>query len=272
MTKDRTRLDVWLVTNGLASTRSRAQALILAGHVRVNGHVETKSGRLLAHTDQVAVADSLRYVSRGGVKLERALEVFAIQPRGWEVVDVGASTGGFTDCWLQHGVERVYAVDVGYGQLDWRLRQDPRVVVMERTNGRQLSLEVLRRSQALDGASVDASFISVRLLLAPLAACLKAGGTVVALIKPQFEAGPQWVGKHGVVRDPAVHRAVLSRVVNDAQKLGYAPQGLTWSPIKGPKGNIEFLLYLVRRAGENEIPFNVDDVVSQAWQMGDRDA
>ncbi|MCY0877701.1 MAG: TlyA family RNA methyltransferase [Firmicutes bacterium] len=272
MTEPRERLDLWLVRHGRVPSRSRAQALIMAGQVRVNGRPETKSGRLVADTDQVEVLASLRYVSRGGLKLERALAAFSIDPRGWEVVDVGASTGGFTDCWLQHGARRVYAVDVGYGQLHWRLRQDPRVVVLERTNARDLSLPLLQRTEGLDGASIDASFIGVRLLLSPLRACLKLEAGVVALIKPQFEAGPRWVGKHGVVRDPAVHRWVLERVVEDATSLGFQPQALTWSPIKGPKGNIEFLLYLLRTDAGNEVPLNIDEVVSQAWQMGDQDA
>ncbi|NMP21145.1 TlyA family RNA methyltransferase [Sulfobacillus sp. DSM 109850] len=250
---------------GAVESRNRAQALIMAGKVEVNGRTERKSGRLVEPDDQVAVTAALPFVSRGGVKLNHALDQFGIDPTGWDVVDVGASTGGFTDCWLQHGAARVWAVDVGYGQLDWKLRQDPRVVVLERTNARYLTLSGLGREIPLDGASVDASFIGLRLLLEPLAPLIKDGATVVALVKPQFEAGPAKLGRGGVVRQPKVHEEVLERVVDQARSLAYAVQGLTASPIRGPEGNIEFLLYLVAR-GHTETTLNIERVVDEAWK------
>lgn len=262
------RLDVFLVENGLVSTRSRAQALIMAKQVVVNGRVETKSGFTVAAGDQVRLLETLPYVSRGGLKLRRALEVFHVNPEGWVVADIGASTGGFTDCWLKAGATQVYAVDVGYGQLDWSLRQDPRVTVLERTNARYLTAEVLGLEKALDGASIDASFIGLKLLLAPLVPLLGPEGVVLALVKPQFEAGPGKVGKGGVVREPAIHAEVLARVMAEANALGYGVRGLTWSPIRGPEGNIEFLMYL-GIDGSVRAEIDVETVVQGAWQMGE---
>ncbi len=262
------RLDVFLVESGLVSTRSRAQGLIMAKQVEVNGRVETKSGFAVEDGDQVRVLETLPYVSRGGLKLQRALDVFQVNPQGWLVADIGASTGGFTDCWLKSGAAHVYAVDVGYGQLDWALRQDPRVTVLERTNARYLTAEVLGLEQALDGASIDASFIGLKLLLAPLVPLLGPEGVVLALVKPQFEAGPGKVGKGGVVRDPAVHAEVLARVMAEAGALGYGMRGLTWSPIRGPEGNIEFLMYL-SIDGSVQAEIDVETVVQGAWQMGE---
>ncbi len=239
------RLDVLVTERGLAETRAKARALIMAGEVLVDGQVQTKPGALLRDDAAIALREGLPYVSRGGLKLAHALDSFGMSVLGRVALDVGASTGGFTDCLLQRGAARVYAVDVGYGQLDWRLRSDPRVVVMERTNIRYL--ESLPEEPVL--AVVDVSFISLRLVLpvvyrltAPTAEC-------VALVKPQFEAGRAQVAKGGVVRDPAIHRQVLERVVAEAAEMGWRARGLVRSPIVGPAGNVEFLLYL-GKAGE----------------------
>lgn len=270
MTPLRERLDVRVTRQGLAETRNRAQALVMAGQVLVNGRVETKSGRSVTHDDAVTVTEPLPFVSRGGVKLDHALKIFHLDPRGWTVIDVGASTGGFTDCWLQAGASRVYAVDVGYGQLDWRLRQDARVVVRERTNARYLTrLEF--DPAGVDAASVDASFISAKLILAPLAAVLKPTGAAVVLVKPQFEAGRGQVGKGGVVRRREIHEQVLRDVIADAVSLSYSVGGLTPSPIRGPQGNIEFLLYLFRDPGR-DVAVDIPAVVDSAWKAGDRHA
>lgn len=236
----RLRLDVLLVRRGLFPSRERAQAAIMAARVLVDGVTETRAGHLVAADCRVDLrADEIPYVSRGGLKLEKALDAFAIDPSGEVALDVGASTGGFTDCLLQRGARRVYAVDVGYGQLAWKLRQDPRVVVIERTNARYLSRAQV--PEAVDLASIDVSFISLEKVLPAVIGLLAPGGRVITLIKPQFEAGPEHVGKKGVVRDPVVHRAVLERVLAAAAALGLAPCGLTYSPVRGEEGNIEFL-------------------------------
>lgn len=265
--KKKTRLDLALVERGLVETRSKAQGLILAGQVRLNSQVENKAGRLVGNTDRLEVVTGLRYVSRGGLKLERALEAFHLSPKDWEIVDVGASTGGFTDCWLQYGAALVYAVDVGYGQLDWKLRSDSRVVVRERLNARYLTLDQLQRTDLVDAASIDASFIGLRLLLEPLVRVVRPGGSLVVLIKPQFEAGPERLGKGGVVRDPAVHRDVLERFLRHARELGYGVQDLIPSPIRGPEGNIEFLSWLVVQETSSQ-SIDVSAIVHQAWQEG----
>ncbi len=258
------RLDQRVVEVGLAPSRSRAQASILAGAVTVNGEVVTKAGTLVDSTATVVLtSDPNPYASRGGLKLVHALETFHIDPHGWTIIDIGASTGGFTDCWLQHGASGVYAVDVGYGQLAWKLRQDPRVTVIERTNARYLTREQLPQVGRIDAASVDASFIGLRLLLAPLRALVAEDGYVIGLIKPQFEAGPDLLGKGGVVRDPDVHRKVLRDVVRDAEQIGWLAQALTASPIRGPQGNIEFLALF---GGSSATPLAIDTVVDQAWQ------
>lgn len=265
MTTSKSRLDRRLVELGLVESRARAQGLVLAGQVKVNGQTQTKAGFMVQETDEILLSEpKLAYVSRGGLKLEAALDHFGIQPHGWTVLDVGASTGGFTDCWLQHGAQSVYAVDVGYGQLAWSLRNDPRVVVHERLNARWLTLDQIGRQAPLDAASIDASFIGISLLLAPVAAMLQPGGSVMALVKPQFEAGPENLGKRGVVRDPKVHQTVLKRFWQSAQNMGYSVQGLIPSPIKGPEGNIEFLAYL--QLGGTSLEMAVDSVVDQAWQ------
>ena len=234
------RLDKLLVQRGLAESREQAQRMIMAGWVLVDDRPATKAGHRVPVDAVIRVKERPTFVSRGAHKLVAALDAFGIDPQGWVCADVGASTGGFTDVLLQRGAKRVYAIDVGYGQLHWRLRQDPRVVVMERTNARYLQ----QLPEPVHLVTLDASFISLRLLLLPARRWLAEGGQMVALVKPQFEAGRERVGKGGVVRDSAVHRQVLMEVVAwaDAHELG--PQGLIPSPIRGPKGNVEFLLWL----------------------------
>ncbi|MBQ9331116.1 MAG: TlyA family RNA methyltransferase [Oscillibacter sp.] len=237
------RLDVALVERGLMESRQKAQATIMSGLVYVNGQRSDKPGAAVAPDAVIEVrGNPLRYVSRGGLKLEKAMASFPISLKGAVCADIGASTGGFTDCMLQNGADKVYAVDVGYGQLAWKLRSDERVVCLERTNARYLSREQI--PEALDFASVDVSFISLKLILPPLRALLKESGEAVCLVKPQFEAGREKVGKKGVVRDAAVHREVLEQFLVYAAESGFAVRGLTWSPIRGPEGNIEYLGYL----------------------------
>ncbi len=234
------RLDELLVARGLAETRSQAQRLILAGDVLLAGAVADKPGRQVPADAELAVREPPRYVSRGGLKLEAALAAFDVRPEGWICADVGASTGGFTDCLLQHGAARVYAIDVGYGQLAWSLRQDPRVVSIERANIRYLA--PLPEPVAL--ATVDVSFIGLGLVLPRVAGLLGPEGQAIVLVKPQFEAGRDQVAKGGVVRDPAVHAAVIRRVLAGAADARLAPAGLIRSPITGPAGNVEFLAWL----------------------------
>lgn len=242
MGERKSRLDALLVAKNLAETREKAKRLILAGHVQVNGQVLDKPGMRVAASASVQVKQALRYVSRGGLKLEAALADFGVNPDGAVAADFGASTGGFTDCLLQHGAARVYAVDVGYGQLAWRLRRDPRVIVLDRTNVRHLDA----LAEPVDLVTIDVSFISLALVLPAARRVLKPDrGEVIALVKPQFEAGPDHVGKGGVVRDSATHRAVLESVRSAAQNEGFTVRGLTRSPITGPAGNVEFLLHLV---------------------------
>jgi 23S rRNA (cytidine1920-2'-O)/16S rRNA (cytidine1409-2'-O)-methyltransferase len=231
------RLDELLVERGLAENRSQAQKLILAGEVQVTGERADKPGRQVAEDSPLEVREALPYVSRGGLKLAAALEAFHILPAGWVCADVGASTGGFTDCLLQRGAARVYAIDVGYGQLAWSLRQDARVVSMERVNIRHLE----RLPEAVDLVTIDVSFIGLDLVLPRAVALLRSSGQIVALIKPQFEVGKGRVGKGGVVRDAQLHREVIERVFADAARGGLAGAGLIRSPITGPAGNVEFL-------------------------------
>ena len=240
---EKMRLDLLLVERGLEETRQRAQAVIMSGVVHVDGRKADKPGMAVPAGAAVEIrGDKLPYVSRGGLKLEKAMKAFPIRLEGAVCADVGASTGGFTDCMLQNGAAKVYAVDVGRGQLAWKLRNDPRVVCLERTNARYLSREQV--PEALAFASVDVSFISLKLILPPLAALLEEGGQVVSLVKPQFEAGREKVGKKGVVRDPAVHLEVLERYMTHAEEAGLTVLGLTYSPIRGPEGNIEYLGFL----------------------------
>jgi 23S rRNA (cytidine1920-2'-O)/16S rRNA (cytidine1409-2'-O)-methyltransferase len=257
------RLDQLLVEKGLADSRTQAQRLIMAGQVTVSGQVVDKPGTRVAAGDPVKVKERLPFASRGGFKLEAALEAFGLDVTGLIVADVGASTGGFTDCLLQHGAARVYAIDVGYGQLAWNLCQDSRVVVLDRTNARYLE----RLPEPVDLATVDVSFISLRLILPAVMGWLRGGAAesrIVTLIKPQFEAGREQVGKGGVVRDPAVHRAVLAQIADWAAAHDLGLMGLIRSPITGPAGNIEFLAHWVPgRAPVAEIASLIEECVDK---------
>ena len=243
------RLDVLLVKQGLAESREKAKAVIMAGEVFVQGQREDKAGAMFDETKvQITVkGSSLKYVSRGGLKLEKAMANFPIVLTDKVCMDIGASTGGFTDCMLQNGAQKGYSVDVGHGQLAWKLRQDERVVCMEKTNFRYLTREQI--ADDLDFASVDVSFISLTKILLPARRLLKTGGQMVCLIKPQFEAGREKVGKKGVVREKSVHREVIAKVMDFADLLQFEVLGLTWSPIKGPEGNIEYLIFLQKKDG-----------------------
>lgn len=242
--KIKKRLDVLLVEGGYADTRTKAQAIIMSGLVYVNGQKADKPGISYEETVELEVrSGGCPYVSRGGLKLEKALRDFAVKPEGYVCSDSGASTGGFTDCLLQQGAKKVYAIDVGYGQLDWKIRSDPRVVVMERTNIRYVTPEQI--GEPLDLSVIDVSFISLEIVLPAIKALLKPGvGQVLCLIKPQFEAGREKVGKKGVVREPETHKEVLDNFVALANRLEFSILGLTFSPVKGPEGNIEFLSHL----------------------------
>lgn len=240
MAKDKERLDVLLVERGLAETRARARAYIMAGEVSVNGERVDKAGTAVARDAVVELATPLPYVSRGGYKLAGALDGFGIGVEGRVAADVGACTGGFTDVLLQRGAARVYAIDVGQGQLDWKLRQDERVTVMERTNARYLE----SLAEPIDLVVIDVSFISLKLILPAVRKWLATTGEVIALIKPQFEAGPESVGKGGIVRDPAIHRAVLTDILGWAVAAGWSIGGLRRSSIAGTDGNVEFLVWL----------------------------
>lgn len=245
------RIDVLLVEQGLAESRQKAQAIIMAGQVFVGDKRCDKAGLTVDESVALEVrGQALKYVSRGGLKLEKAMKCFPITLEGKVAADIGASTGGFTDCMLQNGACRVYAVDVGYGQLAWSLRSDPRVICLERTNARYLTAEQI--PEPLDFASIDVSFISLKLILPALRALMKDSGQVAALIKPQFEAGREKVGKKGVVRDPAVHLEVLEQFLNHAKEGGFSVKGIDFSPIRGPEGNIEYLGYLCAQPGETE--------------------
>ena len=248
--KHKERLDVLLVSLGIAESRAKAQATIMAGEVYVNGQKADKSGMEVDITANVEVRGSAcPYVSRGGLKLEKALKNFGVDPTGYVCSDSGASTGGFTDCLLQQGASKVFAIDVGYGQLAWKIRNDPRVVVMERTNIRYVTPEDL--GEPLDLSVIDVSFISLGLVLPVVKTLLKPTGQVLCLIKPQFEAGKDKVGKKGVVRDPAVHEEVLQNFISLAKSLDFTIRNLTFSPVKGPEGNIEFLAHLSMQPGED---------------------
>ncbi|MBS4023116.1 MAG: TlyA family RNA methyltransferase [Dethiobacter sp.] len=240
MGAERKRLDLLLTELGLFSSRSAARSAVMAGLVAVGGSRVDKPGTMVTCDAKITVSEMPRYVSRGGLKLEKALCCFGVDPGGRVAMDVGASTGGFTDCLLQAGAKRVYSIDVGYGQLDWRLRQDVRVVSLERTNIRYLDAD--RIAEPVDLAVVDVSFISLALIFPVLS---KLGvSEIVALVKPQFEAGKGLVGKKGVVREASIHQDVLHKAFADAARSGYLPAGLTYSPLRGPQGNIEYLLHL----------------------------
>lgn len=246
---NKVRLDLLLCSRALAESRERAKSTIMSGLVYVNGQKSDKPGALVPEDANLEVrGNPIPFVSRGGLKLQKALDWFGADPEGLTVIDVGASTGGFTDCLLKRGAKKVFAVDVGYGQLAWSVRTDARVVPMERTNIRFVTPEAL--GEAPDLAVIDVSFISLRLVLPVAARLLKAGGYVICLIKPQFEAGREKVGKKGVVRDPAVHLEVLEAFLSHAGDAGFSVLGVTHSPIRGPEGNIEYLGYLRLGPGE----------------------
>jgi len=257
------RLDLLLVEQGLATGRDKAKSLIMAGQVYVNGQKCDKAGEEYKETDKIEVrGDTLRYVSRGGLKLEKALKVFPITLKDKFCCDFGASTGGFTDCMLQNGAKKVYAFDVGYGQLAWSLRQDERVVNYERTNIRYLTGEEV--SEPIDFISVDVSFISLSLILPVAYKLLANDGETVCLIKPQFEAGKDKVGKKGVVRDKTVHLEVIEKVINCAKDIGFYVKGLSFSPVKGPEGSIEYLLHITKYPVEDVFEGNAEIIVEEA--------
>ncbi|MCQ2526595.1 MAG: TlyA family RNA methyltransferase [Lachnospiraceae bacterium] len=291
------RLDVLLVKEGYAPSREKAKAIIMSGNVYVNGQKEDKAGTFFDETKIKSLevrGAAPKYVSRGGLKLEKAMEIWGFLLDDCVCMDIGASTGGFTDCMLQKGASKVYSVDVGHGQLAWKLRNDPKVVVMEQTNFRFMKPEDIEDS--LDFASVDVSFISLTKILIPARNLLKAGGQMVCLIKPQFEAGREKVGKNGVVREPETHREVISKIVTFADMIGFDVKAVDFSPIKGPEGNIEYLMHIVKRndidgdiaaltegeaedklalmladnkglAFENEFKTLIDGIVSQSHEM-----
>jgi len=252
--KNKERLDVLLVNRGYFDSRAKAQAVIMSGDVYVDGQKADKAGASFDVEASIEVRGSVcPYVSRGGLKLEKALRDFGVDPTGYVCSDSGASTGGFTDCLLQQGAKKVFAIDVGYGQLAWKIRSDERVVVMERTNIRHVTPEQL--GEPLDLSVVDVSFISLKLVLPVIKTLLRPDqGQVLCLIKPQFEAGKDKVGKKGVVRDPAVHQEVLENFVELANSLSFHIRNLTFSPVKGPEGNIEFLGHLTLAEGDPHIP------------------
>ena len=260
------RLDVLLVSQGLAASREKAKAIIMSGNVLVNGQREDKAGTMIDVKAEITVkGGQLKYVSRGGLKLEKAMSHFDLTLEGRVCMDVGASTGGFTDCMLQNGAVKVYSVDVGHGQLDWKLRNDPRVVCMEKTNIRYVTPEQIEEPAAF--VSIDVSFISLTKVLPPVRELMTEDGEIVCLIKPQFEAGREKVGKKGVVRDPKVHEEVIEKVIDFAATVGLESRELEFSPIKGPEGNIEYLLQLKKLPeGEHceEVPFKIDEVVEAA--------
>lgn len=256
------RLDTLVFQKGLFDSREKTKAVIMSGAVFVSGNRAIKPGAMVDEDADVEVrGDTLQYVSRGGLKIEKALDEFGISPEGKICIDCGASTGGFTDCLLQRGAAKVYSVDVGYGQFDWRLRNDPRVVVMERTNVRHLRAGDIPDKPEI--SVVDVSFISLKLILPAIRELLTPTGEVACLIKPQFEAGRSQVGKKGVVRDAKVHAEVLNAFISYAEEAGFNVRGLTFSPVKGPEGNIEFLGHLVSPDIECQLP-DVEKIVAAA--------
>ncbi len=266
---EKERLDVLLVQQGLANSRELAKAYIMAGNVYVDGQKEDKAGTKVAVTAKLEVkGNQMKYVSRGGYKLEKAMDVFGIRLDGKICLDIGASTGGFTDCMLQNGASKVYAIDVGYGQFAWKLRNDERVVCLEKTNVRYVTHEQVPDEG--DFASIDVSFISLTKVLPAVLGVLGEKGQLVRLIKPQFEAGREKVGKKGVVRDSSVHREVIEMIVEYVRTQSLGILGLDFSPIKGPEGNIEYLIYLDKsRSGmhEDEVQARVDTVVAQSHKI-----
>ena len=268
------RLDNYLVEKGFFESRAKAQASIMAGQVLVDEQKIDKPGTTIKEGAAIRLlGDQLKYVSRGGLKLEKALQVFPVSVAGKVMADIGASTGGFTDCALQNGATKVYAVDVGYGQLAWKLRSDPRVVNMERTNARALDETSL--PELVDAVSIDVAFISLEKILPAVKKILKPKGFVIALIKPQFEAGKEHIGKKGVVKDPEVHKEVINRIIRFAKAEGWSIGGLDFSPVKGPEGNIEYLLYLTAASEETSVkevdaPVTAEKVVAASHEALDK--
>lgn len=256
------RLDVYLFENNLASSRSAAQALIMAGDVYIDNQKAMKAGEMVKGTENIELRGAgPKYVSRGGLKLEKAMQVFPIELKDKVCVDIGASTGGFTDCMLQNGASKIFAVDVGYGQLAWKLRQDERVVNLERTNIRYVTENEI--TDTPDFFSVDVSFISLKIVLPVIYGLLKESGSGVCLIKPQFEAGREKVGKKGVVRDKDVHIEVIENVLEFTREIGFKVCGLDFSPVRGPEGNIEYLMY-VKKCGEETTDFDIPLLVEKS--------
>lgn len=246
------RLDVLVTDKGLFESREKAKAAIMAGEVLVDGQRIDKPGTKVDITSEISLKQTTcPYVSRGGLKLEKAMTAFSLDLDGVKAVDIGASTGGFTDCMLRNGAAHVYCIDVGYGQLDWKLRNDPRVTNMEKTNVRYLDVDLIGRD--VDFISIDVSFISLKLVLPVAAQLLREGGQIVSLVKPQFEAGREQVGKKGIVRDPAVHRQVIRQVAGYAEDSGLCAEGLDFSPVTGTKGNIEYLLFMTKKLCDNKV-------------------
>lgn len=261
--KEKKRLDCLVFDRGIAESREKAKVLIMTGNVYVDGQRADKPGTTYPADAAVELrGKKLPYVSRGGLKLQKAMRVFPITLEGKTTMDVGASTGGFTDCMLQNGAKKVYSVDVGYGQLAWKLRTDPRVVILERTNARYLTREQV--PEPVDFFSVDVSFISLRLILPAVRPLLAEDAEAVCLIKPQFEAGREKVGKKGVVRDRSVHREVVESIAGFAVGNGFSVLGLTFSPVKGPEGNIEYLLYLKKSESPSSVPVDAASVVERS--------
>ena len=259
----KTRLDVLLVEQGYFPSREKAKASIMAGLVFVDGLVSDKAGNMIAEDSVIEVkGNDCPYVSRGGFKLEKALKVFDIAVNGFHCVDIGASTGGFTDCLLQNGAEKVYSVDVGYGQLDYKLRQDPRVVCMEKVNFRYMQEGDI--PEKLDFACADVSFISLKHMFPVVTKMLKDDGQIACLVKPQFESSKEQVGKNGIIHDPVVHKEVIQKVIGYALDNNLYPINLSFSPVTGAKGNIEFLLHLSKKA--SEVNLDIDSVVKKAHE------
>lgn len=261
------RLDLVVFEEGHTDSREKAKALIMAGQVYVNGQKELKAGAQIKADDKIEVRGSkMPYVSRGGYKLAKAMKTWNLSLDGKICMDIGASTGGFTDCMLQNGAVKVYSIDVGYGQLAWKLRSDERVVNLERTNFRYVTEEQI--PEPVDFASVDVSFISLKIILPVLRERLADGGQAVCLIKPQFEAGKEKVGKKGVVRDQKVHVEVVENITNFAVECGFTLNGVTFSPIKGPEGNIEYLMYIEKsESPEREVDFSITDLIEESHQV-----
>ncbi len=263
MAENKTRLDIVIFEQGFTESRAKAGALIMAGQVYVNGQKALKSGITVKATDKIEVrGEKMPFVSRGGYKLDKAVKAFSLDLTDCVCMDIGASTGGFSDCMLQNGAQKVYAVDVGYGQLAWKLRTDDRVINMERTNFRYLTEDDI--DSPLDFASVDVSFISLKIILPVLFSLLKTDGEAVCLIKPQFEAGKENVGKKGVVRDPQVHEDVIRQITAFAFESGFSVLHLDFSPIKGPEGNIEYLMHIQKAENPTFTNTDIQDLVSRS--------